>query len=218
MMLGDNPSSSVVMNNTYNSTDDVCRWCLNEELIGPLIAVSTGIILILSLVINLFICVYTLSHPKSLKKSSTMLLLNLALVNLLMTVLFMPFMVVASAAEEWIIGQSDTERDVLCQINAFIFAYTVGVSVHTLAAISFDRFLSIVKPHHHKRYMTWRITLGIVTFIWVSVQNLYFWCFLVYIGARWSLELQTLDKGIIVRLIDVLAKVVCAQVFTHACG
>ena len=83
-------------------------------------------------------------------------------------------MVVASAAEEWIIGQSGTERGVLCQTTAFIFAYTVGVSVHTLAAISFDRFLSIVKPHHHKRYMTWKVALGIVIIIWVSFRIHYF--------------------------------------------
>jgi hypothetical protein len=169
MMYSGNSSSFIMLNTTQNSTDDECIWCLDEDLIGPLMALFTTIIFILSLVINLFICVYTLSHPKSLKKSSTMFLFNLALISLLMTVLFMPFMVVASAAEEWIIGQSDTDqRDILCQITAFIFAYTVGVSVHTLAAISFDRFLSIVKPHHHKKYMTWKVALGIVVFIWVS--------------------------------------------------
>ena len=159
----------MLSNTSQNSTDDICIWCLNEELVGPVISVFTAIILILSLMINLFICIYTLSHPKSLEKSSTMFLFNLALVSLLMTVLFMPFMVVASAAEEWIIGQSDSERDVLCQITAFIFAYTVGISIHTLAAISFDRFLSIVKPHHHKKYMTWKVALGIVIFIWVRL-------------------------------------------------
>ena len=157
-------------NSSLNTTRNSCSWCLDEDLIGPLMAVFTTIIFVLSLIINLFICIYTLSHPKSLKKSSTMFLFNLALINLLMTILFMPFMIVASAAEEWIIGQSDTERDVLCQITAFIFAYTIGVSVHTLAAISFDRFLSIVKPHHHKKYMTWKVALGIVIFIWVRLR------------------------------------------------
>ena len=166
------PSNSSENSNSTGDIDMMCisMWCLNEELVGPLIAFFTTIIFILSLIINLFICIYTLSHPKSLKKSSTMFLFNLALINLLMTVLFMPFMVVASAAEEWIIGQLYTERDVLCETTAFIFAYTVGVSVHTLAAISFDRFLSIVKPHHHKKYMTWKVALGIVIFIWVSFR------------------------------------------------
>ena len=169
--------SLTVSENLSSTTVPPFDWCLNEELFGPLIAFFTTIIFVLSLIINLFICIYTLSHPKSLKKSSTMFLFNLALINLLMTVLFMPFMIVASAAEEWIIGQSDTERDVLCQITAFIFAYTVGVSVHTLAAISFDRFLSIVKPHHHKKYMTWKVALGIVIFIWVSFRIFLLVCF-----------------------------------------
>ena len=162
--------NSVNITQEINATEEECRWCLNEELIGPLISFFTLVILILSLATNLFICVYTLSHSKSLKKSSTMLLFNLVLINLLMTVLYMPLMVVASAAGEWIIGQSDSERDILCQITAFVFAYTVGVSIHTLAAISFDRFLSIVKPHHHRKYMTWKVALGIVVFIWVSLN------------------------------------------------
>ena len=161
-----NESASVTTDEAQNSTEE-CIWCLNEELVGPVIATFTGVILILSFITNLFICSYTLSHPKSLKKSSTIFLFNLALINLLMTVLFMPFMVVASAAEEWIIEQTDNGTGIICQITAFIFAYTVGISLHTLAAISFDRFLSITKPHHHKKYMTWKVALGIVIIIWV---------------------------------------------------
>ena len=167
-------ASVVISSNdtTQNSTDQ-CMWCLREELIGALIAVSTGIILVLSLITNLFVCIYTLSHPKSLRKSSTVFLFNLAFVNLLITVLFMPLMVVASAAEEWIIGHSDEERTIFCQITAYNFAYTVGISIQTLAAISFDRCLTIVKPNHHKKYMTWRVAIGIVMFIWVRLIYIY---------------------------------------------
>ena len=170
-MMECNASLFISSNDSALNCTERCMWCLSEELIGPLIAFFTGIIFILSLITNLFICIYTLRHPKSLKKSSTIFLFNLALINLLMTVLFMPFMVVASAAGEWIIGQTDSERDIICQITGYNFAYTVGISVHTLAAISFDRFLSIVKPHHHKKYMTWKVALGIVVFIWVRLND-----------------------------------------------
>ena len=165
-------ASVVISSNdtTQNSTDE-CMWCLREELNGALIAVSTGIILILSLITNLFICIYTLSHPKSLKKSSTVFLFNLAFVNLLTTILFMPFMVVASAAEEWIMGHSDEERTIFCQITAYNFAYTVGISVQTLAAISFDHCLMLVKPYQHKKYMTWKVATGIIIFIWVRLNS-----------------------------------------------
>ena len=161
----------ISLNDTAQNSTGECMWCLREELIGALIAVSTGIILILSLITNLFICIYTLSHPKSLKKSSTVFLFNLAFINLLITVLFMPFLVVASAAEEWIIGHSDEERTIFCQITAYNFAYTVGISVQTLAAISLDRCLTFVKPNHHKKYMTWKFAIGIVVFIWVRLNS-----------------------------------------------
>ena len=134
---GTNSSVLDISSSPAQNLTDEFMWCLNEELVGPVIAAFTRIILVLSLITNLFICVYTLSHPKSLKKSSTVFLFNLALINLLMTVLFMPFMIVASAAEEWIIGHNDMERNVLCQFTAFTFACTVGISVYTLAAISF---------------------------------------------------------------------------------
>ena len=143
------------------------NWDLAEELVGPVIAAFVSIEFVLSLVANIFICVHTLSNRKSLRKSSTILLLNLSLANLLMTVLYMPSVIVASAAEEWIFGQTDQARNVTCQMSAFVFAYTVGLSFHTLAAISFDRFLSIVKPQYHKRWMTPMVTFGIVVFLWI---------------------------------------------------
>ena len=155
-----------------NSTDpSLCRWCLKESLVGPVIASFVSIEFVLSLAINLFICTFTLMHARRmLTKASTLLLFNLTLSNLLVTVLYMPFVIVASAAEEWIIGNSDEVRNGFCQFTGLVFAYTTSVSVHTLAAISFDRFLFIVKAQIYHRIMTWKSALGIVIFIWVSVN------------------------------------------------
>ena len=143
------------------------NWKLAEELVGPVIAVFVSVELVLSLVANVFVCVHTLSNRKSLRKSSTIFLLNLSLANLLMTVLYMPSVIVASAAKEWIFGQTDEARDITCQLFAFVFIYMVGLSLYTLAAISLDRFLSIVKPQYHKRWMTPLVAFGMVIFIWV---------------------------------------------------
>ncbi len=74
----------------------------------------------------------------------------------------------ASGAEEWIFGRTDAARRVLCQINVYIFAFTTSISVHTISAISVDRFLFIVKPQLHKRFMTWKTSLSILAVIWVS--------------------------------------------------
>ena len=49
----------------------------------------------------------------------------------------------------------------------FIFWYTLLVISMTLAAISFDRFLFIVKPHLHKRFMRPWVALTLTIGIWI---------------------------------------------------
>ena len=161
------PDVSIEMNGSDSEPRFTMNWDLAAQLVGPVSAAFVSIEFVLSLVANIFICVYTLSNRKSLRKSSTILLLNLSLANLLTTVLCMPSVIVASAAEEWIFGQTDQARNVTCQLIGFIFAFSVQLSFHTLAAISFDRFLSIVKPLYHKRWMTPKVTFGIVVFLWI---------------------------------------------------
>lgn len=155
-----------------NTTQDGnVSWQLSGQLIGPLISSCVALEFVFSLCANLFIVVFTLRNAKAregLKKSSILLLFNLALTSLIVTIFYMPFVIVASGAGEWIIGTTDTVRDGVCQFTGFIFAYTTSISTYTLAAISFDRFLFIIKPHFHRRYMTWKAALGIVAAIWVS--------------------------------------------------
>ncbi len=147
-----------------------CRWCLDEKLSGPVIATFVSIQFIFSFLINLFICIFTLMHARRmLKKASTLLLFNLALANLFMTVFYMPFVIISSAAGRWVIGNSDEVRTGFCQFTGFVFAYATSISVHTLAAISFDRFFFIVKAHVYHRVMTWKTALGFVIFVWVSL-------------------------------------------------
>lgn len=164
-------------NSNFSSTTDpdllpnltTCKWCLHENLVGPAIAVFVGIEFILALLANSFIIIQTLSKGrKMLSKSSTVLLFNLALSNLTIAVFYMPFVIISMFAEEWIIGTSDGIRERVCEFNGFVYAYASSIALHTLAAVSFDRFLSIVQPHLHQRFMTWKTALGIVIFIWVS--------------------------------------------------
>ena len=144
------------------------RWLLAEDIHGPLIAAFVGMEFFLAVPTNIFIIVHTvLNGRKSLKKTSTFLLFILALINLLMSVLYMPFYIASSGAGFWLFGCTDHTRNILCQIHGFIFVYLMVASIHILAVISIDRFLSIVKPHIHKKYMTWKVSLGIMAILWV---------------------------------------------------
>ena len=146
------------------------RWTLDKDLNGPAIASIVTLQLVLALPSNLFIILHSLSHRRLLKKSAILLLFSLSMSNVLMTLFYMPFVMVASGAEEWIFGGSNQTRDILCQINGFIYEYSVTVTGHILVIISIDRFLFIVKAVHYHKIMTWKVILGIKTAVWVSVH------------------------------------------------
>ena len=140
-------------------------YTIDEDINGPVFAAAFAVELVLSFVPNLFIVVYTFYNYKVLKQPSMIFLTGLAMSNLLLTVLFMPFTIITAAAGEWIFGRTDEERDGMCEFVGFIFAYGVALVIHTIALISLDRFLLIVKPlfyRHHMKTVTGVILLGLV--------------------------------------------------------
>uniref|UniRef100_A0A1X7T4C0 G-protein coupled receptors family 1 profile domain-containing protein n=1 Tax=Amphimedon queenslandica TaxID=400682 RepID=A0A1X7T4C0_AMPQE len=84
-----------------------------------------------------------------------------------LTLLYLPFNIIALAAGEWIFGSTDEEKRGFCSFTAYTLWYSIPVIVITLAAISFDRFLFIVKPHLHKRFMRPWVALTLTIAIWI---------------------------------------------------
>lgn len=160
---------------TAESSLNTSIWQLENNIEGSVLASFIAMEFLLSLIFNLFIVVQTIRHQsrKNLKKSSIFLLFILALTNLCVTLLYLPFTIVASGAREWIFGASDTIRSIVCQTSGFIITYLSTASIHTLAVISIDRFLSITKPTLHRRIMTWKFALGILTLLWVRILLYY---------------------------------------------
>ena len=147
---------------------NISRWKLGEEVNGPVLATFVALELTLSVPSNFFILIYTPAYgKKSYMKSSTVFLFCLALSNITMSLLYMPFVVIAAASEEWVFGGTDFMRQALCQFHGFLFIYLLSVSVHILALLSVDRFLSIVKPEIHQKFLTWKTSVGIMVIIGV---------------------------------------------------
>ena len=123
--------------------------------------------MILALMANGMVLLITITQRKSWKQSSTIFFTSLILAHLVMALLCMPFYIISYAVDEWIFGSTDEEKRGTCYFTVFIFWYTVLVISMTLAAISFDRFLFIVKPHLHKRFMRLWVALTITIIIWI---------------------------------------------------
>ena len=113
-------------------------------------AAVLSVILLVGLVLNLVVILYTICHPKSLKQSAIILLLASSVVNLDILLSFIPFQIINSFTEEWVFGNSK-EGKVLCQING-VFTGFGGATNHILALISVDKFFSLVKPLVYKQY------------------------------------------------------------------
>ena len=143
------------------------NFTISEDIYGPVLAIAVAIEMILALTTNLFILLFTLRHPKSLKQPSIIFLTSLILANLLASVFFMPFTVITAATGEWIFGVTQEEKEAVCLFVGFMFAFSIGLSIHILALISFDRFLFIVKPLLYRRFMKTWVAVIILVLVWI---------------------------------------------------
>ncbi len=143
-------------------------WSLDAKLKAPGIAFIVLLLLLLALPANLFVVIYSLSHCRDFKKGATILLFCLAVSNLIMALLYMPFVVVATSADEWIFGNTDHIRQVLCDIHGFVFELSITVTNHVLVVMSIERFFYIVKVHLHSKIMSWKVITVIMAAVLVS--------------------------------------------------
>lgn len=165
MEEGLNATMATMMASSLNRT----RWLVHPDIEGPVIAFFVAVEFVIAVPSNTFILVHSLYYrSKVLKKSSTLLFFNLALCDLLISIFYMPFVIVAGSANEFIFGRTDAVRDVLCQIQGFFVIFVGHVANYTIAAISVDRWLSITYPQVHRKYMTWKTALAVILVLWVS--------------------------------------------------
>ena len=140
----------------------------NEEFSAPAVAAVLTVEMILALIANGVVLSITLYQRKSLKQPSTIFFTSLILAHLVLNLLYLPFFIIALAAGDWIFGSTDEEKRGTCRFFAvFIYWWMVGVISTILASISFDRFLFIVKPHLHKRFMRPWVALTLTIVIWI---------------------------------------------------
>lgn len=124
-------------------------------LVFFLIGLPSNILIIVSIV-----------RLKLYREPTHVLLLNLAISDLLLCLLVMPFTITAGLAGEYIFGNSDYTRCKVCQTAVILSALTI-FSVHILSAISVDRFLFIKVPLRYDSYVTVSRVVVVVIIMWV---------------------------------------------------
>ena len=158
--LADDISSTTISNRSF--------WQIREELRSgaPVVAAVFCFFFVVAFVWNLFIIVTFLHKRQLMKVSANILLLNLAIADLMVAVTQMVFSIITESSKEFIFGSSDTIRCRMCDFSGVLFMLVYGVSMHTLAALAFDRFLLLYAPFKYKTIMNRATAVVLVLIIW----------------------------------------------------
>lgn len=112
------------------------------------------------------VIIATIIYKKLYEEVTQILLLNLAISDFLVCLLFMPFNVISGFAGGYVFGGSDYTRCQVCQIGLIFLLLTV-LSVNIFALMSVDRFIFIQFPLRYKNWVTVPRILVVITLIWL---------------------------------------------------
>uniref|UniRef100_A0AC34FDJ6 G-protein coupled receptors family 1 profile domain-containing protein n=1 Tax=Panagrolaimus sp. ES5 TaxID=591445 RepID=A0AC34FDJ6_9BILA len=104
-----------------------------------------------------------------MRSITNLYLLNLALSDLLLSVVCMPPTLVSSLVYCWVFG------DLLCKLLAYLQPVVVTASAYTLAAIALERYYAICKPLHSRIWHTRSHAFCVIGIVWLIsiIANLF---------------------------------------------
>ncbi|XP_055866174.1 G-protein coupled receptor 83-like [Biomphalaria glabrata] len=118
-----------------------------------------GILCVISIFGNALVC-YVIFKNKRLHTATNFFISNLAVSDLLVTFINVPFNIARSMLEDWPFG------DVPCYMLNYSLILTSYVSTYTLTSIALDRHRVVLKPL--SRRMTRKCALSVLALIWVT--------------------------------------------------
>lgn len=122
-------------------------------------ATFLGIIMFSSIFGNILILLAIYTNHR-LREITSAFIANLACADLLLALIGMPFTLTSSITYEWIFGLH------WCRINGMANSVFCIASMLSLAAVSIDRYIAIIKPLNYKMIMTRRMVTIMLLYVW----------------------------------------------------
>ncbi|XP_049782556.1 tachykinin-like peptides receptor 86C [Schistocerca cancellata] len=148
-----------------NSSAPVCPWLTQSRpyqlhwALKLAWSLLYGTMLLVAAAGNATVIWIVLAHRR-MRTVTNYFLVNLSVADLLMALLNCAFNFAFMLNSDWPFGV------VYCSVNNFVANVTVSSSAFTLAAISLDRYMAIVKPLQHR--MTRRRALLALLAVWMA--------------------------------------------------
>ena len=131
----------------------VSKWVLPiSQVQSGLTATVLSVILVTALIFNPLLMGFII-RDKKLSQPSYIFLFCLLVIDFLEALLSIPFYIATHILHGWKFGETDMERQAVCNMVGFFFNVFLSVSICILGIVSFDRFFYIVFALKYRRYM-----------------------------------------------------------------
>lgn len=117
-----------------------------------------AIVFVLGIVGNVLVC-YVVFRNRAMQTVTNYFITNLALSDILLCILAVPFTPLYTFLERWVFGLP------LCHLVPYAQGCSVYISTLTLTAVAIDRFFVIVYPFQPRMKLS--VCIGIIVSIWV---------------------------------------------------
>ena len=128
------------------------------------IALVTGVIIIAVIItgaVGNCLTLFVFYRYDPLRDVTGLFLANLAVADLLQSVIGMPLIATSAFYEEWVFGE------ILCTISGATNSLFCITSVLTLTAVSVDRYLAIVHPLEYPTWLSMKRSKMVVVCLWL---------------------------------------------------
>lgn len=156
-------TSSLISTTTAVPYNDTCGNAtrsdfIDNEAVQAVFCVLYGSIFILGIFGNALVC-YVVFRNKAMQTVTNLFITNLALSDILLCVLAVPFTPLYTFMGRWVFGVP------LCHIVPYAQGCSVYISTLTLTSIAIDRFFVIIYPFHPRMKLS--TCIGIIICIWL---------------------------------------------------
>lgn len=145
-------SDGVSNNTTYN--DDI----INDNAVQVAFFMIYTTIFVMGIFGNVLVC-YVVFRNKAMQTVTNLFITNLALSDILLCVLAVPFTPLYTFLGKWVFGK------IICHLVSYAQGISVYISTLTLTSIAIDRYFVIIYPFHPRMKLSTCIL--IIVIIWI---------------------------------------------------
>jgi len=151
-------TTSAILADVAASDEDRSGGIIHNQFVQIFFYVLYATVFVLGVFGNVLVC-YVVLRNRAMQTVTNIFITNLALSDILLCVLAVPFTPLYTFMGRWAFGRS------LCHLVSFAQGCSIYISTLTLTSIAIDRYFVIIYPFHPRMKLS--TCIGIIVSIWV---------------------------------------------------